>query len=92
MTTPGDIQYVHRIISKKALAGNKVYHVEQNSQMAVNGTLVGKRHIWRKAWKKLIQGTSVGGLNILHRPDVMVVALLQVVDLESFNSLTPNDL
>jgi hypothetical protein len=49
--------------------------------------LEGKRHVCRKAWKKMIQGASAGGLSVLHRSDVLVPALLQLIDFESFNSL-----
>lgn len=35
----------------------------------------------------MIQGTSVAGLSVLHRPDVLVPALLQLIALESFNLL-----
>jgi hypothetical protein len=34
----------------------------------------------------MIQETSVGGLSVLHRSDVLVPTLLQLIDLESFNS------
>jgi len=35
----------------------------------------------------MILGTSVGGLSVLRRSDVLVPALLQLTDLESFDSL-----